>query len=321
MLVFGPVPSRRLGQSLGINNIPPKTCSYSCVYCQIGRTHRMQISRQAFYDPEVIAEEVSKRVASLRAHGEGIDYLSFVPDGEPTLDTRIAETIELLKNLAIPVAVITNSSLLSVPQVRQAISGAHWVSVKIDAVSPRTWHRINRPYRGLKLAEILDGIMEFSSSFKGCLTTETMLVRGVNESEDEVRSIAEFISQIKPETSYISVPTRPPAEPWVRPPTEATLNMAHHVFTSFSLSSELLMGHETQPFGFTGDVTSDILGATAVHPMRKQSVLQLLAKAGASWSTVEDLLASGKLVEVRYEGECFYIRSLPNMRNLPSQEE
>jgi wyosine [tRNA(Phe)-imidazoG37] synthetase (radical SAM superfamily) len=126
MMTFGPVPSRRLGRSLGINNIPHKTCTYSCVYCQVGRTRRFQLERAEFYEPEAIAREVRKRTAKLRELGEGIDYLTFVPDGEPTLDLNLASTIELLKPLGIRVAVITNGSLLGREDVRATLMGADW---------------------------------------------------------------------------------------------------------------------------------------------------------------------------------------------------
>jgi wyosine [tRNA(Phe)-imidazoG37] synthetase (radical SAM superfamily) len=108
MRAFGPVPSRRLGRSLGINNIPPKACTYSCVYCQVGRTSEMQVERRSFYDPEEVVQDVWDRVQRSTEAGETIDYLTFVPDGEPTLDVHLGREIELLKPLGIPIAVITN---------------------------------------------------------------------------------------------------------------------------------------------------------------------------------------------------------------------
>jgi len=112
-IAFGPVPSRRLGRSLGINNIPPKTCSYSCVYCQLGKTSNMLVKRQSFYKPEDVLREVKRKVHEASLRDERIDYLTFVPDGEPTLDINIGEEISLLKRIGIPIAVITNASLLT----------------------------------------------------------------------------------------------------------------------------------------------------------------------------------------------------------------
>jgi wyosine [tRNA(Phe)-imidazoG37] synthetase (radical SAM superfamily) len=110
MIAFGPVPSRRLGHSLGINNIPPKICTYSCVYCQVGRTINMQVKRKSFYKPEEVIHEVVKKIREAKNIGEPVDYLTFVPDGEPTLDVNLGNEIELLKTLGIKIAVITNSS-------------------------------------------------------------------------------------------------------------------------------------------------------------------------------------------------------------------
>ena len=112
MIAFGPVPSRRLGRSLGINNIPAKVCSYSCIYCQLGRTIKISVERRAFYNPEKVFENVRRKVEEAKIRGEKIDYLTFVPDGEPTLDLNLGVEMELLKGMGIPIAVLTNSSLL-----------------------------------------------------------------------------------------------------------------------------------------------------------------------------------------------------------------
>ncbi|MEJ2568295.1 MAG: radical SAM protein, partial [candidate division WOR-3 bacterium] len=127
---FGPVPSRRLGRSLGINNIPPKICSYSCVYCQVGKTYNLSIERKEFYKAEEIKTQVFKKIAALKKQKEKIDFLSFVADGEPTLDINLGKEIEILKKSGIPIAVITNASLINRNDVRSDLSKADWVSVK-----------------------------------------------------------------------------------------------------------------------------------------------------------------------------------------------
>lgn len=154
MLIYGPVPSRRLGQSLGVNNIPPKNCSYSCVYCQIGRTNRMKITRSEFYRPEEIVAEAVLKTDELRARGEHVDYVSFVPDGEPTLDKNLGAEIDLLRKLEFKIAVITNASLLWMDDVKSDLMKADWVSVKIDAADEETWNRIDRPHGLLKLRDV-----------------------------------------------------------------------------------------------------------------------------------------------------------------------
>ena len=128
MIAFGPVPSRRLGRSLGINNIPPKVCTYSCVYCQLGRTIKMKVERGAFYEPDEILQDVHDKVEKAREAGEVIDYLTFVPDGEPTLDINFGREIELLRPLGIKIAVITNSSLIWREDVREALMKAERIA-------------------------------------------------------------------------------------------------------------------------------------------------------------------------------------------------
>jgi len=118
-IAFGPIPSRRLGRSLGINNIPPKTCTYSCVYCQLGETSKITVKRCYFYKPEDVLRSVEAKVHEAISKNEEIDYLTFVPDGEPTLDINIGREITLLKRIGIPIAVITNASLLWLSDVRE----------------------------------------------------------------------------------------------------------------------------------------------------------------------------------------------------------
>jgi len=307
-IAFGPVPSRRLGKSLGINNIPPKICTYSCVYCQVGRTLRMQMERAPFYQPEVVAAAVRRKVNDLLARGERIDYLTFVPDGEPTLDINLGREIELVKDLGIKVGVITNSSLIWREDVRQELGKADWVSVKVDAVTLEAWKRTNRPHGGLRLERILEGIKIFARSFEGKLVTETMLVKGINDSEKELEKTAEFVSSLKCAFSYLSVPIRPPAEKWVLPPEEAAVAQAYQIFVDHGIQTECLIGYEGSAFGFSGEVEEDLLSTTAVHPMREESVKELLDRAGVDWSVVRKLIEEKKLVEVEYKGHKFYLR-------------
>lgn len=310
MIAFGPVPSRRLGHSMGINNIPPKICTYSCVYCQVGRTLNMQSERKAFYKPEEIAQAVKKKVREAKEKGELIDYLTFVPDGEPTLDINLGIEIEHLKKLGIKTAVITNSSLIWKEDVRKDLYKADWVSLKIDAVTPEIWHKINRPHRYLNLDKILEGIPEFAYSFKGELTTETMLIQGFNNNLKEIEKISDFIAKVKPNKSYIAIPTRPPAERYVEFPTEQVINMAYQVFKEKSIPTEYLIGYEGDAFAFTGNVENDLLSITSVHPMREDGVSKFLDKAKANWSHIERLIHENKLIEVKYKNEKFYIRKL-----------
>jgi wyosine [tRNA(Phe)-imidazoG37] synthetase (radical SAM superfamily) len=310
---FGPVPSRRLGRSLGINNIPPKVCTYSCVYCQVGRTSEMPVARRRFYDPEEVVQDVQAQVRQATEAGERIDYLTFVPDGEPTLDVHLGREIELLRPLGIPIAVITNGSLLWREDVRADLAKADWVSLKVDVVREDVWRRVDRPRRSLRLSAILDGALTFAANYPGTLVTETMLVEGVNDGEECIREVSSFLARLRPDAAliaYLSVPTRPPAERWVRAPDEAVINRAYQILRSKVRRVEYLIGYEGNLFAFTGSLEDDLLSITAVHPMREDAVDELLTRAGAGWPAVRGLVARGQLVETAYGGHTFYVRKL-----------
>ena len=310
MKAFGPVPSRRLGRSLGINNIPPKVCTYSCVYCQLGRTIKMQVERRAFYEPQEILGAVRDKVEKAREIGESIDYLTFVPDGEPTLDANLGREIELLKPLGIKIAVITNASLVWREDVREDLMKADWVSLKVDSTREEVWRRINRPHRTLQLASILDGMLEFAKVYRGGLVTETMLVEGVNDSDALVGEVADFLARLRPSTAYLAIPTRPPAEEWVQSPSEEAINWAYQILSKRVDPAEYLIGYEGNAFAFTGNVEEDLLSIAAVHPMREEAVNEFLARARADWPVVHWLIAEGQLLEMEYEGMKFYMRRL-----------
>ncbi|MDX9786440.1 MAG: radical SAM protein [Desulfobacterales bacterium] len=311
---YGPVPSRRLGKSLGINNIPAKVCSYSCIYCQVGRTTRLEHDRCSFYEPEDIFREVQRKLATASAVSEHVDFLTFVPDGEPTLDVNLGKEIERLKTLGVPVGVITNSSLLWRDDVREELCMADWVSLKMDTVQEAIWRRINRPHSMLRLSLILEGVRAFAKSFTGRLVTETMLLGGVNDNEDRMKEVADFLYQLQPVAAYLSIPTRPPAEKWARVPNEETLNRAYQLLSGKVNRVEYLIGYEGNAFAFTGDIEKDLLSITAVHPMRKEAVGELLSRAECSWQVVDRLVTRGDLLEIRYHDHIFYLRKFSNDR-------
>ena len=312
-LAFGPVPSRRLSRSLGINNIPAKTCSYSCVYCQLGKTINMTTERQAFYKPEDIFKEVKRKVEEANSRNERIDYLTFVPDGEPTLDINLGEVILILRQIGIPIAVLTNGSLIWRDDVKEDLLEANLVSLKVDAVSEDLWRRINRPHESLRLNIVLEGVTDFAKKFKETIISETMLIDGINYG-DEIEKIADFLKHLKRlGKAYIAIPTRPPTEKWVKPAKEETIHTVFQVFAEKLGADrvEYLIGYEGNAFAFTGKVEEDLLSITAVHPMRKEAVKEFLKKADADWQIIEKLLKKGKLMELEYEGNSYYMRKLP----------
>ncbi len=312
MITFGPVPSRRLGRSLGINNIPPKSCSYSCLYCQVGPTQQKEISPRPFYKPETIKQAVMQQLESINSAGQQIDYLTFVPDGEPSLDSNLDETIELLRPLGYKLAVISNASLVWKTEVQNALRKVDWVSLKVDAADAPTWRRINRPHKDLELDRILDGIISFANDYRGTLATETMLVQGINDSIASVTAVAKYLEQLEPDTAYLAVPTRPTSETGIVPPAEQVINQAYQILSDRLPQVELLIGYEGNAFAFTGNAEQDLLSITAVHPMREEAVKDYLLRAGEDWQLVQRLITEQKLQKTEFGGNHFYLRCLPN---------
>jgi wyosine [tRNA(Phe)-imidazoG37] synthetase (radical SAM superfamily) len=307
MISFGPVPSRRLGKSLGINNIPGnKICTYACIYCQVGATRHYTLDRQSFYSPEQIFAAVEEHLGKLQ---EMPDYLTFVPNGEPTLDIHLEESISLLKKIGIPIAVITNASLLGDAQVRDALSLADWVSVKVDANDEAVWKKINRPHPILTFEGYKEGLLAFASSYKGFLATETMMVDGVNDGAELLQHNASLISMINPATACLSIPTRPPAMRSVKKPDEAAINRAYHIYIGAGLHSEMLLGFEGSDTGFTGDAREDILNMSAVHPIREETMGEILRKNGAESGLPDQLIRENVIREVIYQDKKFWIRN------------
>ena len=248
------------------------------------------------------------------ALSERVDYLAFVPDGEPTLDVNLGEEIALLKPLGVPVGVITNASLIDRQDVREALGKADWVSLKIDTVREVSWRRIDRPHPALRLSAILDGMLQFAESFIGQLVTETMIVKGFNDTPDEMQAVSDFLYKLQPYAAYLSIPTRPPAEKRADVPDPEILIQTYQRFTEKVKRVEYLVGYEGDAFASTGDAQQDLLSITAVHPMRDKAVDALLKRAGASWEVVERLLSQGDLLKKEYHGHTFYLRRLAKDR-------
>jgi len=310
MKVFGPVPSRRLGKSVGINNIPPKICTYSCVYCQLGRSLKMTVDRQEFFSPEELLNETREKIKNAEQNNETIDYLTLVPDGEPTLDKNLGKLIELLKPLNIKIAVISNSSLIDRRGVKNDLLNADWVSLKVDTVDKETWKKLDRPHGKINFKSMIQGVVEFSKIYKGEMATETMLVKGLNDDEKNIKKVASFLDKIKPAVSYLSIPTRPPAEKWAVGPDEEKINRAYQILARKLPRVEYLIGYEGNEFAYTGNVEEDILSITAVHPMREDAVKEYLKKAGGNFSTINKLIEENKITVSEYNNKKFYLRKL-----------
>ncbi len=313
-MIFGPVPSRRLGYSLGINNIPPKECSYACIYCQLGNTLQLEKERKDYYSTKQIISNIEKHLSKLKSNKE-IDFITFVPDGEPTLDINLGETIEACKKFEIKIAVITNASHIWDKDIQLSLGLADWVSLKIDTVNPQIWHKVNRPHGKLSQKKILNGIKEFAVIFNNFLVTETMLVKNYNDNEEVVLETATFINDhIRPKVAYISVPTRPPAEKDIQAPSIESLSRSFLIFKSQGLNTELITEYEGNNFSTTGNFEEDLLSITAVHPMRKDAVEKLIKEDKTTWEDVTKLIKEEILVETIYNNESYYLRNLKGWR-------
>jgi wyosine [tRNA(Phe)-imidazoG37] synthetase (radical SAM superfamily) len=207
--VYGPVPSRRLGRSLGIDLIPYKTCTYDCIYCQLGRTTRKTVTRERFVPTETILAEVRRKLDT----GDRPDYVGLAGSGEPTLHAGIGDLIQGLKAMTdVPVAVFTNGSLLWMDEVRQVLMGADLVLPSLDVGDERLFQDVNRPHPSLSFERMVAGIAAFTREFPGQVWMEVLLVGGINGMETEVKKIAEHVRTNRPARVQLNSVNRPPAE-------------------------------------------------------------------------------------------------------------
>jgi len=303
--VFGPVPSRRLGQSLGIDTIPLKTCNWNCVYCQLGRTKPLTNQRKDYYPPEAILAEVQ---AALQAHQPGeIDWVTFVGSGEPMLHASMGWLICQVKAITeLPVAVITNGSLLYLPQVRQELLAADAVLPTLDAGTAQLYRRINRPHSELTYKRLVDGLIAFREEYRSKLWVEVMLVRGLNDTPQALWDITKVLQKIRPDAVHINLPTRPPVETWVQPPTDESLMQAmailgniaevvHPAEGSFDLS------------GYDNPIDA-VIGIITRHPMRQEELERTLDQwsSGQVAQALAELTASGRAQVVERYGVRFW---------------
>jgi wyosine [tRNA(Phe)-imidazoG37] synthetase (radical SAM superfamily) len=218
--IFGPVPSRRLGFSLGVDTIPFKTCSLDCIYCQLGRTINKTIQRKGY----IAADDILREIEEVLQKGKRIDYITFSGSGEPTLNSEIRKMISRVKELtSIPVAILTNGTLLNQRRLREDLGEADLVIPSLDAVTQEIFEMVNRPHPSLKIDQVITGIDTFSQEFNGKVWLEIMLVKGINDSPEEIEKIAQIIKQMNLKKIQLNTVVRPPAEEFAQPLTTEDL--------------------------------------------------------------------------------------------------
>ena len=299
--VFGPVPSRRLGRSLGVSPIPKKTCNYSCVYCQLGRTNKMTNTRQEFFPLADILAEFDRCLSDL----EHCDVVSVVGEGEPTLYARLGELIDGIRaRTDKPVAVITNGALLSDPAVRADLSRADIVLPSMDSCDEDTWHRADRPHGRISYQEMLDGLIAFTHSFSGQIFMEIMLMDGINDSPACLEKFKQNLSRLRYDRLYLNTPVRPPAESDVRVSAPETIALASELLGGISIDT-LASG------SFFSEVADDyeaILSIIGRHPMNQHEISGFLESRGVAdpAALLEKLGHDPRVNPVNYKGYITY---------------
>lgn len=270
--VYGPIPSRRLGRSLGVDPIPLKTCNWNCVYCQLGRSTPLTNERQEYVPRKVILEEIKEALAH---HRDDIDFISFVGSGEPTLHIGLGWLIRSVKAItSIPVAVITNGALLHRSDVQEDLLPADVVMPTVSAGSAELYRRIHRPHPETTFERLIGGLISFRMRYRGKLWVEVMLIRNLNDNEEALRALANVLAQVQPDQVHIVLPERPPAEPWVEPTDAEGL-----------LRAEAILGPIAQVvYPFTNNISlhdyatpeEAIIGIVTRHPMSEAQLIQAL---------------------------------------------
>ncbi|MFX0187537.1 MAG: radical SAM protein [Candidatus Hodarchaeota archaeon] len=272
--VYGPVPSRRLGRSLGIDPIPSKTCNFQCIYCQLGKTTHFTNKRRNYYPKEDINYEIREAV---KQNEKEIDYITFVGSGEPTLYKDLGDLILNTKKASKkPICIITNGALLNNEEVSNALMHADVILPSLDAGDENLFIKINRPYPSIKYDDIIQGFIEFRKSYEGKFWIEIMIMNGINDSKNELLKIKEKIDLIKPDRIDINVPIRPPTEKWVKIPNKNFISLLNKVFVEYSDIHYPEMG---KFHIYSSDFEKEFLSIIKRHPMRQDQIIETFSSS------------------------------------------
>jgi len=301
--IFGPVPSRRLGRSLGVDLVPYKTCTFDCVYCDLGRTTHKTVSRQSYVPPEEIQGELELYLSVL---DKKPDYITLSGSGEPTLNTDIGETIRRIKEItSTPIAVLTNSSLLSLNEVRMDLSEADVVLPSLDAITPASFEYINRPHQSLKIEEIISGLIQFRKEYRGQIWLEVVFCRGINDDKEEIERLKGVIERIQPDRVQLNTPVRPPAEDFAFP---LTLGQLEEIRKTLGDKAEII-SEFAAPLGeeFNSVKDTEILNLIKRRPCTTEDISKALGlRIDEVVKHLDHLTKTGAIRYRMYEHRCYY---------------
>ena len=299
--VYGPVPSRRLGFSLGLDLVPYKTCTLDCIYCQLGRTTQKTAARNLYAPTADILEEIKEAVK----HKKRIDYITISGSGEPTLNSGIGALIKKVKAFTtIPVAVLTNGTLLFMEDVQKDLLDADIVLPSLDAASLQVFRRVNRPHHSLKIEAILDGLKKFRKLYHGQIWLEIMLIKGFNDNAEELISLRNAVSEIQPDMVYLNTVVRPPAEIYAKPLRSDEMMIAKNYFDNHC---EVIAEFHDQAVGEIQNVEEAIIEMAQRRPLTIIDIANVLGISEANaekW--VNGLKEAGKLKERQYNEIKYY---------------
>lgn len=299
--VFGPVPSRRLGRSLGVDLVPFKTCSYDCIYCQLGRTTEKTIRRKAWVPVGEVLDQLRAKMDSRP------DYITISGSGEPTLHSGLGEIIAGIRGMCdIPIAVLTNGSLLWDPEVRRALVGADLVMPSLDAGDEEMFEAVNRPLRGITFENLLAGLEAFRGEFAGGLWLEVMLLAGHTGIEAHARKIAGHVRRIRPDRVQLNTAVRPPAEEYAVPVSAGRLKALARLFGPRASVIAGYRGRRGKGDRLESD-QRDILATLGRRPCTEADLRSSLGFGPVEIAKhLDALVAMGKIVRRGHGGEAFY---------------
>ncbi len=305
--LFGPVPSRRLGRSLGVDPVPLKTCTWNCVYCQLGRTSRLTVEREEYVPAGEILEEARKVVEEKGR--DSMDWVTILGSGEPTLNSGLGRLVAGLKEVTSrPLAVITNGSLLFMPQVRADLLGADAVLPSLDAGDAALHKKIHRHHPRCSFERHLEGLKAFREEYGGKLWVEVMLMDGLNDTPEALESLARRLEEVRPDQVHLLVPDRPPSEEWVRPPGPEALERAKKILGG---AAQVLSLYDPANFDLSGGrgLVEAILDVIQRHPMKEEELLGALERyaPGRAREVLSDLQKTGRARLVTRLGERFWV--------------